>query len=259
MRLGFIGAGVVGGTTLKWVKEHTNHEVRVFDPAKGFNDSLHECEFIFISVPVPTRPDGSQDKTGLAQSVIKAKTDSPAAKIIIRSTVLPGTCDEFGCYAMPEFLTERTAYQDMLKLPIVTGCLDTKIKEVFPLKKIIFVQNREAEMAKYTHNCFAATKVSFFNVIKEACDQYGCNYAEVLNAASLTGFIESTHTQVPGPDLKNGFGGKCFPKDIDAFSAFLGGASALILGTIQDNIRYRGPGVHVGATNEKVLDLGAML
>ena len=31
------------------------------------------------------------------------------------------------------------------------------------------------------------------------------------------------HTQVPGPDGKYGYGGKCFPKDVNALAALIKG------------------------------------
>jgi hypothetical protein len=139
MIIGIIGYGCVGGTLGKWFKEHTNHELRIYDPYKGYKDSLIGCEAIFISVPVPSSQSG-QDQTILKQSVHYAKqfTDN----VFIRSTVLPGTNDSLGTISMPEFLTERRAYEDMCKYPILSGRCDKGLLErIFPNKQVILTSS----------------------------------------------------------------------------------------------------------------------
>lgn len=223
MKIGLIGVGVVGGTLLKYLKEKTTHEVACWDPAKGLEDDLTGCAAIFISVPVPAGGDG-QDLQHLRPSVDLAKTITD--QVYVRSTVLPGTNDELGTIAMPEFLTERRAYQDFCELPILVGAplkgkFMPNIGEIFPEKKIVRVSNTEAELAKFTHNCFGAMKVTYFNIIHATCEKLGANFDMVKLGASLTGFIGEEHTQVPGPDGKFGFGGKCFPENIAAMKNFM--------------------------------------
>src|SRR3990167_8693371 len=116
--VGIVGVGVVGGTLAKWFKEHTDHDVRLDDPQKGHLDFLEDCEAIFISVPVPASPNG-QDFKILEEAVSLAKKHTD--KVFIRSTVLPGTNDRLGTISMPEFLTERQAYSDITKYPILCG------------------------------------------------------------------------------------------------------------------------------------------
>ena len=77
--------------------------------------------------------------------------------------------------------------------------------------------SREAEITKYTHNVFGALKVSYFNGIYNLCEQMGADYKKIQEGILLSGYINSPHTQVPGPDGQFGYGGKCFPKDVDAF------------------------------------------
>src|SRR6185503_5957212 len=66
-------------------------------------------------------------------------------------------------------------------------------------------------------NCFGAVKINYFNAIYSLCKKMGANYYNVLAGAMTPGFIEVTHTQVPGPDGRFGFGGHCLPKDLTAF------------------------------------------
>jgi UDPglucose 6-dehydrogenase len=218
MKIGIIGFGVVGGTLGKWLKEHTTHELRIYDPDKGLRDSLDGCEAIFISVPVPANESG-QDTAILKQSVALAKKYTN--NVFIRSTVLPGTNDELGTISMPEFLTERRAYQDMCKYPILTGQCDKELLErIFPNKQIIQVENTEAELSKYAHNCFGAVKVLYFNIINNLCDYMSARYDKVLQGSMITGFIERTHTIIAQDGLK-GYGGKCFGPNIESLKNFL--------------------------------------
>ena len=219
MVVGLIGVGTVGGTLKKWFEEKTSHVIKCLDPQKGMNDSLRDCDAIFISVPVPPTLEG-QDLTNLREAVSIAKKITQ--NVFVRSTVLPGTCDSLGVISMPEFLTERRAYEDMCKYPVLVGSSNLLlITELFPNKNLIMVKNVEAELAKFTHNCFGALKVTYFNMIYNIAKSVGADFESVKEAASITGFIEPTHTQVPGPDGHFGYGGKCFPENVEAMKGFL--------------------------------------
>ena len=78
----------------------------------------------------------------------------------------------------------------------------------------------EAEITKYAHNVFGALKVTYFNGIFELCKKVEANYRKVQQGILLSGYINPPHTQVPGPDGKLGYGGKCFPKDVNAFTRY---------------------------------------
>jgi UDPglucose 6-dehydrogenase len=71
-------------------------------------------------------------------------------------------------------------------------------------------------MVKYFTNCFLATKVSFANEMKQICDQCDIDYDKVTEYALYDTRIGPTHLSVPGPDGNLGFGGSCFPKDLNA-------------------------------------------
>lgn len=220
------------------------HDVKCVDPAKGYNDDLTGVQAVFICIPVPTKDDRKQDLSSVEQ-IIEKHYDIP---IFVRSTVLPGTCDylskEYGMQviAMPEFLTHWRSQVDFDTHPIVTGPSNLP-REIFFGKEIIQMSNTEAEMAKYAHNCFGATKIGYFNIIKELCDDLGINYGNVLRGASITKFIEPTHTQVPGPDGKYGYGGACLPKDLKAFigfsSAWTEGGAKFLTQVEINNISHR--------------------
>jgi UDPglucose 6-dehydrogenase len=75
-------------------------------------------------------------------------------------------------------------------------------------------------MVKYFINTFLATKVSFANEIKQICESVGVNYDNVVKLALYDERIGKSHLSVPGPDSYRGFGGKCFPKDLNALIYF---------------------------------------
>jgi UDP-glucose 6-dehydrogenase len=219
--VGIIGCGFVGGALKRWLEEHNSGNVKllVSDPPKGLNDNIETADIIFISVHLPTEDDSSQDLTLLKQ-IIKGLPDKP---IFIRTTILPGTADKLSkefkkhIYFMPEFLSERTAYQNFCSQTMVfTGEIEL-LKKIFPKKKFIEMTSLEAEIAKYSHNVFGALKVTYFNGIFDICDKLKISYQKVLEGVLASEYINSVHTQVPGPDGKFGYGGKCFPKDVNAF------------------------------------------
>jgi len=79
-----------------------------------------------------------------------------------------------------------------------------------------FVTSTEAEMAKYIRNVTLAVKVGLCNEFEEFCRLKDINYDNVRRVAFLDSRIGPSHTQVPGHDGKRGFGGTCFPKDINS-------------------------------------------
>jgi nucleotide sugar dehydrogenase len=235
-KIGIMGFGVVGSALYHYLALSPAVEFSLIDPRLDLVDPITECDAVFICVPVPTLSNRIQDLSALHHCLgtlrkSKAFLNRP---IFIKSTILPGTADALASeymlriYHMPEFLTERTASEDMKTQDVICGGRSsmtfehmTFVKDLFSNKKILFMSNKEAELCKYAHNAFAALKVNFFNLIFEASHKIGCNYQQVLEGARVSGFIEPTHTQVPGPDGKRGYGGKCLPKDLSAFIGFL--------------------------------------
>lgn len=224
-RVGIIGCGFIGGALKKWLEEHNPQiEILVSDPPKGMNDDVSKADVVFISIHIPTEIDGTQDLSLLKKLIAPLPSDMP---IFIRTTVLPHTCDnlsrEMGkrIYFMPEFLTERTAYQDFCTQPMIFTAEEEMLKSIFIGKKYIMMSSLEAEITKYAHNDFGAVKVTYFNAVYDLCQKLGCDYQKVQKGVLLSGYINDMHTYVPGPDGKLGYGGKCFPKDVKALATAL--------------------------------------
>lgn len=237
VKLGLIGVGVVGGTLKRWLEENTNNEIACYDPAKNLKDDLEGCFAIFISIPVGPGING-QDTKELAETIKFAKKYSP--HVFIRSTVNPWTNDAHGTYAMPEFLTARRAYEDFCALPLVFGSAPKEVIESIFWKKIqadgkyIHITNVEAELAKYTHNIFGLYKVTYFNMIFKIAQFFDADFESVKEAANVTGFLGTEHLQVPGPDGKLGFGGACFPVNLDCWIPFLNRCNQLSYNKMQE-------------------------
>lgn len=245
INVGIIGCGFVGGALKDWL-EHNNPECKLYisDPAKGYNDDMSQIDIAFLQIHVPTEDDGTQDLT-LMKELIRNLPDVP---VFVRTTILPGTSDilsketDHSVHFMPEFLTERTYIEDFQKQTMVfTGAYELLTK-IFVGKKYTVMSSLEAELTKYMHNVFGAYKVTYFNACREYCLHMGGDWRKVHTGMLLSGYINDTHTYVPGPDGKLGYGGKCFPKDVNAFTMMTKGTP---LGTLLEplhelNVYFRG-------------------
>ena len=99
-----------------------------------------------------------------------------------------------------------------------------------------------AEMIKYMNNCFFATKVSFMNEMKLIADASNVNWDMAVEGFVRDGRIGHSHLNVPGPDGRWGFGGSCFPKDIQAMISYgneLGVETNTLKGAWNTNLAVR--------------------
>lgn len=250
IKVGIVGCGFVGGALKVWLEEN-NPECQIFvsDPPKGMNDDLSGIDIAFVQNHVPTEEDGTQDLS-LMKRLIAGLPDVP---VFVRTTILPGTSELLSkatghqvCY-MPEFLTERTHIEDFKKQTMVfTGAPDL-LRRVFKGKKYVEMSPLEAEITKYCHNVFGAYKVTYFNAVFDYCRRMGVDWAKVHDGMLLSGYINDMHTYVPGPDGKFGYGGKCFPKDVNAFAKL---TEELPIGKLlaplhELNVKFRGVEEHI--------------
>jgi len=233
-KVGVIGNGFVGEAISFAFSSIADMYIYDTDPLRCLNDveSVHDCDFVFVCVPTPMYDDGSQD-ISYVESAFEKATDGPV--YILKSTVLPGTTENlsrqypnFKIIFSPEFLTERTAKLDMLtQSRIILGgefSLTEKAKVLFnkrfKIKNIIQTDSKTAELTKYMNNTFFATKVSIMNEFKLLSDKIGANWEDALSGFVSDGRIGDSHLNVPGHDRKLGYGGTCFPKDINALLSF---------------------------------------
>ena len=160
---------------------------------------------------------------------------NPGPIYIIKSTILPGSTlklqskfKNLNIIFSPEFLTERTAKLDMLtQARVIFGGdknLTKKCEELFSERfmnrTFIHTDSTTAEFIKYMNNNFFASKVSIMNEYYRLGKKIGINWNDAIYGFSSDHRIGDSHLHVPGPDGKLGFGGTCFPKDINAFISF---------------------------------------
>jgi len=219
LNIGIIGCGVVGEALRIWLN-NTQHNLFISDPNKGYNDDLSNIDLAFLQIHLPTEEDGTQDLSVIKEII----SNLPDVPVFIRTTILPGTSELLSketnhrVYYMPEFLSERTSIEDFNNQTLAfTGEVEL-LKEVFKGRNYIVMTPLEAELTKYIHNVFGAYKVTYFNACYDYCKSLGVDWNNIHKGVLLSGYINDTHTYVPGPDGKFGYGGKCFPKDVNAFA-----------------------------------------
>jgi len=93
-------------------------------------------------------------------------------------------------------------------------------RDRFPYTKIVETDARSAEFVKYMCNCFFTVKISYMNEMYQAAHLVGCDWNKIMEGFIADGRIGNSHLDVPGHDGDLGFGGKCFPKDINAFMRY---------------------------------------
>ena len=228
--VGVIGNGFVGEAQAFAFSPTAEIRIYDIDPLKSTHtlDEVHQSDFIFIAVPTPMRVDGSQDNSYI-EEVFNHAIEGPI--YIIKSTVLPRTTDQLqakyphlNIIFCPEFLTQRTAKLDMLtQARIIFGGkreLTDKVEKLFAQRfmnrHFIHTDTITAELIKYMNNTFFATKVSIMNEFKRLSDALGAKWEDALYGFASDHRIGDSHLHVPGPDGKLGYGGVCFPKDVNA-------------------------------------------
>lgn len=100
----------------------------------------------------------------------------------------------------------------------------------------------ESEAIKYFRNSFLSLKVAYFNLIFDACEKAGMNFDTVRRCVALDQRIGESHSFVPGVDGDRGFGGTCFPKDLNALLCFFQAHdlnSSLLLSVWEYNMNIR--------------------
>jgi UDPglucose 6-dehydrogenase len=206
----------------------------------SLSEGVKDAKVIFLALPTPPGEDGSAD----LQYVLKVAEElgpllTEYVVIVDKSTVPVGTAEkvrkaiaantsvEFDVVSNPEFLREGVAVEDFMKPDrVVVGTRSMKATSILdalyaPLVRqgnpIIFMDERSAELTKYAANSFLATKISFMNEIANLCEKLGADVDAVRKGIG-------TDTRIGKRFLFAGigYGGSCFPKDVEALSKSAG-------------------------------------
>jgi UDPglucose 6-dehydrogenase len=240
MKIGIVGQGYVG-TAVKTVFEK-HYDVHTYDIKEkctetDMNGLVQVSDIIFVCVPTPMNKDGSCN-LDIVKSVVREIDEisyddyvDDGKIVAIKSTIPPGTtndlnkeCKNISVIFNPEFLTEANFIEDFKNQSrIIIGGVrpaTTTLRQVyslvFPDATIVKTGSKTAEMVKYFTNTFLTTKVSFANEMYLICDKLGIDYDKVVEYSTYDERLGKSHWAVPGPDGHYGFGGSCFPKDINA-------------------------------------------
>ena len=266
-RIGIIGKGFVGSAVAHGFSAQTGYsaEIRIFDkdPIRSENSlekTVNQSDFIFLSVPTPASNTGQIDLSIVeeALSEIDKINKSDSNIVLLRSTVTPGTSlmlqkkfSNLRIVFNPEFLTERSALFDFINQSRVILGGDSKytkkVKDLYRHRfgdylPVIETNYETAELIKYMNNLFFATKVSFLNEMKLVADKTNVDWDKAMEGFVMDGRVGHSHLSVPGPDGKLGFGGSCFPKDIQAminFGKSMGLDMHTISGAWKTNLQVR--------------------
>ena len=237
--IGIVGQGFVGGALSEGMKHAFKIEtydkfVAEKSTCESLKSLVEKVDVIFVCLPTPMRQDGSCDLRIVEETVLEIdsfckKEDGKVA--IIKSTIPPGTTEGLNKRVSniqvvfnPEFLTEATAIEDFKnQTRIIVGgprpgssVVKNIFRKAFKQTPIVKTGSNTAEMVKYFTNCFLATKVIFSNEMKQICDPLDIDYDKVVEYALYDERLGRSHWSVPGPDGSMGFGGHCFPKDLNA-------------------------------------------
>ena len=234
--IGIIGNGFVGNAVAKGFEKSSVVRIYDIDSSKSTDTLINtiRSDYIFVCLPTPmTKAEGGECNLSILKNFfVEASSIITDGIFIIKSTVPVGTVDDIvkqypdlKIVHNPEFLTASNAEQDFVEADrhVIGGTseLTNNVKQLyenyFPNTPVYTMRAKESEAVKYFANCFLASKVMIFNEMRLLCDELtDVNYDKIIDGVASDNRIGFSHTQVPGPDGDYGFGGTCFPKDINA-------------------------------------------
>ena len=197
-------------------------------------EAVGAAEIIFIAVGTPSRDNGEADLTGIENVARNIALNMTSYRLIVEKSTVPVETGEwvrqtiatylkgkvkFDVASNPEFLREGQAIADFMHPDrVVIGAQSKKAKELLadlyrPLKaRLVITDIKSAELIKHASNSFLAMKISFINALSRICDKVGADVVEVAEGMGLDKRIGRAFL-----NAGIGYGGSCFPKDLDAF------------------------------------------
>ena len=216
-------------------------------------EAIRASEAIFICVGTPPKENGEADLSAIDNVARQIAREARSLKLVIEKSTVPARTGielsralaaysrdsniKFRVASNPEFLREGTAVFDFFHPDrIVVGVEDETsagdLREIYkPIldrtfhcpvhggscraktnSAFLVTTINSAELIKHASNSFLALKISYANVVADICEQIGANVEEVTHAMGLDPRIGAQFLKAG-----LGFGGFCFPKDIQAF------------------------------------------
>ena len=216
-------------------------------------EAIRAGDVIFICVGTPPKESGAADLSAIDHVARQVAVEARSPKLVVEKSTVPaltgvqlqkalaaysrGSGPKFQVASNPEFLREGTAVGDFFHPDrIVVGVEDAdsaaKLQEIYqpildrkfhcPIHaggcpketagELLVTTINSAELIKHASNSFLALKISYANVISDLCERIGADVEEVTHAMGLDPRIGAQFLKAG-----LGFGGFCFPKDIQAF------------------------------------------
>ena len=204
--------------------------------SSNIEDAIMQSEVVIIAVGTPMGANGATDMSFVHSAVETISINLNSYKVVCtKSTVPIGTGKEiisqiskkvknnnlFDYVSNPEFLREGSAVKDFLWPDrVVIGTDNQNAYQIMcDIYRPLYINKNPmtqtsietAEMIKYASNSFLALKISYINEIANLCEVLDADVHDVANAMGQDGRISEKFLH-PGP----GFGGSCFPKDLEA-------------------------------------------
>ncbi|MGD1209875.1 MAG: UDP-glucose/GDP-mannose dehydrogenase family protein [Candidatus Acidiferrales bacterium] len=216
-------------------------------------DAVAAGDAIFICVGTPPLPNGDADLSAIDHVARVVATEAKSPKLVVEKSTVPARTGQelkralsvysrktgitFQVASNPEFLREGTAVSDFLHPDrVVVGVEDEKaekqLKDIYrpvlerkfncpvhasgcpkgPDPVWVVTTINSAELIKHASNSFLAMKISYANMVADLAERLGADIEEVVRAMGLD-------PRIGGSFLSAGlgFGGFCFPKDLQAF------------------------------------------
>ncbi len=245
--IGIIGYGVVGKAYEKYFGKKCS--LLINDPNTNFRtpykDIVHDTILTLICVPAPTHINGEIDDKILLNVLKQLNSEAQYIKkkkplICIKTTILPHIINKIEseftnlliCYT-PEYIRNDFAMTDVFRFEsLVIGGKKENCKSVdkifrkYGSHKFSFVSTyldiMTAAFIKYMENNFLATKVTFMNEMYDIFNSLEVedNWQDAMDAFHKDTRMGNSHYFVPGIDGKRGWGGRCLPKDLNAFMSY---------------------------------------
>jgi UDPglucose 6-dehydrogenase len=219
----------------------------------SLDEAVGDAEVIFLCLGTPPLPNGDADLSFVERVTRQIATITGCYRLIVEKSTVPVLTGEriektmsiyrrerdgnFDVASNPEFLAEGSAVMDFLCPDrIVIGVESARARQLlqeiyapivrqdFPWRlkagrrrfagdvPLVVTNRNSAELIKHASNCFLAMKISYINAVANLCDQVGADVDRVAEGMGLDHRI--------GPHFLRagiGFGGFCFPKDLQAF------------------------------------------
>ena len=215
-------------------------------------EAVREATVIFLCVNTPPRPDGEADLTYVERAVRRVAEHATRDTLLVEKSTVPVQTGQwiqktlavyakrpgiaFDVASNPEFTREGMAVEDFLHpdrlvlgvshpraeavlralyAPIVEGRFacpvhpDCRVDRAVP---VLVTDIASAELIKHASNSFLALKIAFANAVADVCEAAGADILEVVKGVGLDKRIGRAFL-----NAGIGFGGSCFPKDLQAF------------------------------------------